>query len=141
MASKNLDHVRSICAAWERGDFSSVEWAHPGIEFVIPDGPAPGSWKGLAGMAEGFRDFLSAWEGYGGEIDDYRELDGGRVLVLAHRSGRGKTSGLELEQMSAKGAVLFHLRDGQVTRLVHYLDREGALADVGLPSEADSPHS
>ena len=104
MASANLDLVRSIFAAWERGDFSSAEWAHPEIEFVIADGPVPGSWTGLAGMAEGWRGFLSAWEEFRVEAEEYRELDDERVLVLAHFSARGKTSGLEVGQIWTKGA-------------------------------------
>lgn len=141
MPSANLDLVRSIYAAWERGDFSSVEWAHPEIEFVVADGPSPGSWKGLAGMAEATRDRFSAWEDMRNEADEYRELDGERVLVLSHFSGRGKTSGLELGQMRPKGAELFHVRRGKVTRLVIYWDRERAFADVGLTPEAGSSHS
>jgi ketosteroid isomerase-like protein len=61
VASANLELVRSIYASWERGDYSAAEWADPEIEWVLPDGPAPGSWTGSAGMAEGFGDFLSAW--------------------------------------------------------------------------------
>jgi ketosteroid isomerase-like protein len=134
VASANLDLVRSIYDAWERGDFSSADWAHPEIEFVIADGPDQGSWTGLAGMAEGFRGFIRDWEGWRIAPEDYRELDGERVLVFVHVFGRGKTSGLELEKMPA-GAGLFHVRDGKVTRLVAYIDREHALADAGLPSE------
>jgi ketosteroid isomerase-like protein len=71
-------------------------------------------------------------------VGAYRELDGERVLVLTHYSGRGKTSGLELGQVRSKGATLFHVRGGKVTRIVHYWDRERALADLGLAREAGS---
>jgi len=141
MASANLDLVRSICAARERGDFSSADWAHPQIDFAIADGPSPGSWTGVAGMIEGWRGWLSAWEEWSNEVDEYRELDGERVLVLFDASGRGKTSGLELGQVRAKGATIFHVRGDKVTRLVVYVDSGRALADLGVPPEAGSPSS
>jgi ketosteroid isomerase-like protein len=130
--SENLDLVRSIAAAWKRGDYGSVEWADPEIEWVIADGPAPGTWTGVAGMAEGWRDVLGAWESLRGEVEAYRELDADRVLVLFRYGGRGKTSGLELGQVGAKSAQVFHVRDGKVTRLVTYWVRDRALADLGL---------
>jgi ketosteroid isomerase-like protein len=136
MASENLDLVRSIYALRERGDFSSAEWAHPDIEFVFADGPSPGRWTGPAGLADATRDWLSTWEDFRvARVDGYRELDAERVLVLIEFGGRGKASGVELGQMRAKGATLFHIRAGKVTRQVFYIDREHALADLGLAPE------
>ena len=141
MASANLDLVRSIYAGWERGDYSSAAWAHPEIEYVIADGPSPGSWTGLAGMAEGVREALGAWTEMSQEAEDFRELDDGRVLVLTRWFGRGKTSGLELGQMRTRGADVFHFHESHVTRLVTYFNRDRALADLGLSSEPDSPRT
>jgi ketosteroid isomerase-like protein len=138
---ENVAIVRSIYAAWERGDFSSAEWAHPEIELIYADGPDPGSWRGSAEMAKALRNILSAWEGVRAEADEYRELDAERVLVLDRRSARGKRSGLEIEQMLTEGAVVFHIRDAKVVRLLIYWDRERGLADLGLASESSSPRS
>jgi ketosteroid isomerase-like protein len=63
MASENQNLVRSIFAAWERGEFSSAEWAHPEIEVVAVDGPDPGSWTGLQAVVNAFRNHLSAFWG------------------------------------------------------------------------------
>jgi ketosteroid isomerase-like protein len=132
MSEENIGLVRSIFAAWERGDYSSAEWAHPEIEFVIADGPTPGSWTGVAEMAEAWREALSVFEELSVESDEYRALDDERVLVLVHLSGRGKTSGLEVGEIHMKGANLFDLRDGEVTRLALYWDREHAFVDLGV---------
>jgi len=118
--SENLDLVRSIYPAWGPGDYSSAEWADPEIEYVHADGPDPGSWKGLAGIADGLRKGLSAWAEFRTEADEYRELDGEHVIVFIRGVGRGKTSGVELDQMQTRGAHLFRIRDGKVTRLVVY---------------------
>jgi ketosteroid isomerase-like protein len=142
MQSAHVDIVRSIFTAWEGGDFSSAEWAHPQIELVFADGPSPGSWTGAAGLAQGAREWLSAWDDCRLEAYDYRELDGERILVFTRFSGRGKTSGLELRQMPTRRAVwLVHVRDGEVTRLIRYWDRERALADLGLALDTGPPGS
>ena len=131
MSQENVEIVRGLVEPWSRGDYSSVEWAHPEIEFVVADGPAPGSWKGLAGLAEGWRSWLGAWEEWRIEAEEYRELDGERVLMLGRASGRGKTSGLDVGQMT-KAANVFQVRDGKVIRIVTYWDRQSALEAVGL---------
>ena len=131
--SEKLALVRSIYEPWGRGDFRSVEWAHPEIEFMMADvGPASGSWKGVSAMAEAWRAYLGAWAEYRTAVDEYRELDDERVLVLLHLCGRGKASGVELGEIRTKAANLFHVRDGKVTRLVLYADRANGLWELGL---------
>jgi ketosteroid isomerase-like protein len=130
--SENLDLVRSIYADWERGDFGSVEWADPEIDFVSTDGPAPGVSTGVAGMTKAWRDMLVAWDNLRVEVDEYRELDDRRILVLFRFSARGKTSEMDLGQVQAEVANLLVLRDNKVTRLVTYWDRDRALADLGI---------
>lgn len=129
MASANLELVRSIYTYWDRADWRLGEWTDPEMELAIADGPDPASWTGLRAITAGWRDFLSTWQGYRAEAQEYREIDGERVYVLIRISGRGKTSGVEMGNLAAN---LFTLRSGKVTRLVIYWDPENALADLGL---------
>jgi hypothetical protein len=130
--SENLDLVRSILGEWERADFRNVRWAHPEIEYVVIGGPEPGKWDGLAAMSASVRDYMAAWENYGISAEQLRELDRDRVLALVCLSGRGKVSGVNLADAGGKGAEVWHLHDGVVTRLHMYWDRARALADLGL---------
>jgi len=130
--SENLDLVHAILASWERGEMLSEEWsewAHPEIEIVVVGGPEPSSHIGLADATPSIEAFLGLWDDYRVEAEEYRELDGERVLVLTRQSGRGKNSGVETMQHRA---TLFHVRDGIITRRVNYWDRERAFAELGL---------
>jgi hypothetical protein len=130
--STNLELVRSIYADWERGDFGGAEWAHQEIEFAWADGPSPRRWTGLAGMAKGYGEELSAWQGLRAGADEYRQLDDERVLAFHSFTARGKASGVELGRQETQGAALFHIRSGKVTKLFLYFDRDRALSDAGL---------
>ena len=135
MSHDNIEAVRPLYTAWERGDFTSAEWAHPDIELVVGDSfEAGSSATGLAGMTRLWHDWLSNWAEYRVEVEEYRMLDDERILVLMLHCGRGKASGLDVEKTGSKraGANVVHLRDGKVRRLVLYWDRERALADLGL---------
>jgi ketosteroid isomerase-like protein len=130
--SENLDLVRSIYAAWERGHYRSAEWAHPEIEYTNVDGPYRGTRVGLTEMAEGWRLLLSAWSEFSTKADEYAELDDGRVLVLATFGGTARFIGLDIRDGRSKGANVFEIEDGKIRKLTLYWDRERALADLGL---------
>ena len=130
--SANLDFIKSIYAAWEKGDFSTADWADPEIYFEMVGGLTPGIWNGVAEMTEVWAGLLRAWEDLRAVPEEFRELDGDRVLVYLRNEGRGKGSGIELHGISAKSANVFTVRGGKVTSLILYWDRARAIADLGL---------
>jgi ketosteroid isomerase-like protein len=136
--SPNLKLVHSILAEWERGDFRSVTWADPQIEYAIADDPGAELKRGVAAMTRTWGGFLTAWEDYRVEAREYHELDEERVLVAHAAKGRGKTSGVEIGATAGarETANLFHLRAGRVTRLISYFDRDRAFADAGIAQPA-----
>lgn len=137
MSEENLELLRSIYSRWERGDYTETSWADPQIEFGFADGPAPTIAIGVDAMATTWRDALSVWSGLCAEAEKFIELDEVRVLVFTRNTGQGRGSGVELAEMLTRSANLFHFRGGKVTRLIIYFDRDRALADVGLPGEAE----
>jgi hypothetical protein len=129
----NLDLVRSIFADWESGDFSRIDWADPDIEFAWPEGldAGPGG-RGRRALAEAWRTTMAAWDNLSVTAEEYRELDDELIMVLDRFRARGKISGLQIDEGLTEGAVLFAVHQGRVRRLVVYLRRDRALADLGL---------
>jgi hypothetical protein len=93
-------------------------------------------------MATAWRSFLADWEDWRAQTTEIRALDSERVLALVNLCGRNRARWLELAQIgSTKGANLFHVLDGKVTKFVLYLDRDSALADLNLSPDAPLAHS
>jgi uncharacterized protein len=88
----------------------------------------PVYYAGARGIREFFRDVAQSWESFRFEATDLRDL-GDRVLVLGDVRGRGRLSGVEVND---QWAWIVELRDGRVTSLRGYLDQREALEAAGL---------
>ena len=137
MASRNVDLIRPIYDEWGRGSWrTSFEVYDPQMEWGWSS-----EFLGLAGVYRDPRDpnprlrtWLSGWEFWRAEAEDFLEIDD-YVVVLATYHGRGKGSGVEIRQ---EGAHVFKLRDGKVVRLEIFASREKAIASVKAAT-ADQP--
>jgi hypothetical protein len=123
--SRELEVTRRVCEEWGRGDFSSSDWAAPDIDMISADGFGQ-SGHGVAEMAASWRDFLSSWDEFRVEPEDYLER-GSSVLALTRFGGRGKASGLPAEMM--RGGARFDFSGGKVVRLTLYRGRARTLED------------
>jgi ketosteroid isomerase-like protein len=81
------------------------------------------------------RSWLSGWENWRAVPEDYLEL-GDHVVVLATYHGRGKGSGVEINQ---EGAHVFEFRDGKVVRLEIFASRERAIESVHAALAEEQP--
>jgi ketosteroid isomerase-like protein len=128
MSEENVEIVRSILANWKRGDYTSIEWAHPDIEFIAPLDTI--ETRGLDEMGHRWREFLGAWEHFATTPERFIDLGDDLVLALVRFQGRGRASGAPTTSYS--GGQLFTLRNGKVVRLVLYSTREEALEAAGF---------
>ena len=128
MSRENLELARSIFARWERGDYETTDWAAPEIDFSSPGGLSDEVFHGLDAMERAWADWLGQFEEFSAEATDYLE-SGDQVVVLNRFGGRGKGSGVPMDE---QGATRFRFRDGKVVELAIYVDPRRALRDAGL---------
>ena len=138
MAPSNIDLIRPIYDDWGQGNWRT--------RFEVYDPHMEWGWSseflGLAGVFRDARDpnprlkaWLSGWEYWRAEAEEFLDL-GDYVVVLATYHGRGKGSGVEIEQ---DGAHVFKLRDGKVVRLEIFASRDKAIASAHEAIAADEP--
>lgn len=113
--------------AFNRGDIEAVlALMSPDVEIhSVAEMGEEGTYYGHDGYLAWTRIWLEAWDDFRVEVDEVEEIGDDDILVHSTQHGRGKGSGLEVDQ---RGVYLFTVRDGLLTRLHLYADRESALA-------------
>lgn len=127
MSTQNVQIVKEIYAAWERGDFSSSDWADPEIEYSAPGPDRPT--KGVDAMASSWAEWLRSFKDFRVIPEEIHDA-GDKVVVIQSFGGQGRASGISVDQIP--GAAMLTLRDGKVIRFQGYLSRDQAFADAGL---------
>jgi SnoaL-like protein len=137
-SSPNVGFVRSIVEDWERGDFSSAEWAHPEIEFVNPEEAIEGGTRqGLAAIRTVVENFFDgAGRAATIELEQVYER-GNRVLARFRIHARGSSSGAEA--VGPPGGLVGTIRDGQVFRIEwqYWTDETLDEFERGAPTASD----
>jgi len=85
--------------------------------------------RGLEGLVSVWREWLSPWETYVTEVDDFLDAGEGRVVVLIRDRGRLRGSDSEVELVSAS---VWTLRDARIARIEFHTSRAQAFKAVGL---------
>ncbi len=127
MAAENVEIVRRVFDAFNRGDFETaldlldedVEWGGP------PDVPdETGPYRGHDGVVAGFRNFMKVWERLDVELVEVIDA-GDRVVAVNRWHGRSRGHGVDVDLHVSQ---VLELRDGKVTRVRQFRERDEALA-------------
>ena len=95
---------------------------------LIGVGGEPVRYVGASGIREFFHDVAESWESFRFKATDLRDL-GDSVLVLGQVRGRGRVSGVDVDD---RWAWIVELRDGRAASLHGFLDQREALKAAGL---------
>jgi ketosteroid isomerase-like protein len=103
----------------------------PGVEVVFEatsaGGPAP-SYRGLEGLVEGWREWLTPWDSYHIHFEDFIDA-GDDVVVPATVTARTERHGVEFEH---RPSSVWRVRDGTVVAIHFFLERAEALKFAGI---------
>jgi ketosteroid isomerase-like protein len=125
--------VLELFARWNGGDHSvDPELVDPDVE--VYSALAQQTFRGYDGGEAWIREIDEQFDDWRVEVGSSRPLGGGRFLLEGAIHGRGRQSGVDLDQPAS---WLVEVRAGRLLRLRNYIGREAA-ADA-LEGESGSP--
>jgi ketosteroid isomerase-like protein len=129
MSQENVEIVRELYEAYLAGDVErALAHFHPDVTADFSARGDTGPTVGRDALRETVLAWVTTWEDYSERIDDIRDV-GDTVCVIATQRGRGKGSGVEVDN---RWGQLYRLEAGLVTSVTMYSSAEGALEAAGL---------
>ena len=131
MSEENVEVVRSVLAAWcTHREQSALGLLDPEIVFDATRRKVnPKMYVGMEGLRVMLADRDEVWDEFHTEPDEFIDA-GDRIVVVGRWIGKGKGSGIEVEQPTAH---VFTLSNGRVVRWeLGHADRREALEAAGL---------
>ena len=127
MSQANVEAVRRAWEASTQHDNEAVFRLYdPEIE--IHDLFYDRIYRGLDGVREYFREWVSTFDEWGAEVEEWIDA-GDEVIAVLRSRGRGKRSGVPVEQRESH---VWTLRHGKLWRLRIYASKDEARKAVGL---------
>jgi ketosteroid isomerase-like protein len=116
MSQEDVEIVRGLIEAWDRGDYSAaLDSIDPEIEVnVAIHADLDGTYRGHAGLADLMEAFWAEFEFEGQRIEIEEAIPADSDVVLGVRfQGRGKRSGVEIDMPAWH---VWSLREGKAVR-------------------------
>ncbi len=129
MSQENVEVVRSQVERFKTtGELSPETSAEDIVWHDPPDFPDAQAHHGIKGVFHALAVWADAWSEWRIELDDYVDA-GDSVLVRGKQWGRGKDTGVEVEQPLC---LVYLLGDGKVVEVRAFFDEHQALEAAGL---------
>jgi ketosteroid isomerase-like protein len=129
MSEKNVEIVRRMHEAFHAGEpNAALACFDPNVVVDFSRRADGRVGHGREYLGQVIASWLGAWEEWREEIDEIRDL-GTQVCVVATQYGRGKGSGVEVEQYYA---LLYEVAGDNITKMTYYPEAAEALEAAGL---------
>ena len=131
MSQENLERVRTRMEAFRRTGELDLEFLAPDFELQQASSivDTAGVFRGPSAFREVLGELEEAFEDLSFEGERYLQAPGGEVIAIVRVRGRGKGSGIRLDNQIAH---VWTFRDGKACRLKIFEEPDEALEDAGV---------
>jgi ketosteroid isomerase-like protein len=130
MSEENVDKARQFIDAYNQRDFdAAIKDFDPGIEWVMPEQQQSDSGRGPEAAIRFFEEIDETMEELTLKPQEFIDA-GDRVATRLRHRGRGKRSGVEIDEELYHQVATFH--NGKIVRMEYFADWNEALEAAGL---------